>query len=758
MANIKSSWQSLTADEPRTLYRAPEEAAEAAGTSDTVCRLCRQHNDAGRRFCGRCGRALWETCPQCQKPGPVGEAFCGECGTNLAGLHQKRIKEYESATKQARELQADHRFDEAAALLEPLTNETHPLLEVQVATCRTLLSEISRHKEGSAANAQTAIEHAREYTAAGTYRLAADVLAAIPAPMRSGEIDRLLQEVCAKRDEVAKLENEIRAAVESKKIAGLLPKVLRLMELQPGNENIKRLAGQIAQRMIREAAARLKASDYATALKTLRQVPQQWHNDLTRKLFAQAAEATWLLDDVRQSPVIDETLIAIVQRLAKLSPDDPQLTKMRADMSKKAAAGSSDRRFPLVPWATRSKRPLVLGAPVRYLGGLERIIDWQERIPPELAPHGSSFFVACGMALQLLGRATLDWNLLSSARKKGLAGLAQGLRRPPRTAWGIDVGAGALHAVKLAWDEKTDRAVALEVARIEYQPSPSGTGAAAERDAEQRIAALETALGELVERYQASGERVAVAVPGYQTLSRFIDLPGVVGRKVAAIMEYEATHQIPFPLDEVFWDYALLGETEKGKDQTATRLPAVILAAKKQYVISVTAAFEGAGWHVDMVQSSCGALYNLLAYEFFGTTESGDAPEEGDAPLLALVDVGRESTDVVVGSARLAWFRSFGLGGDDFTRALVRPFKLSWDQAEQLKCNPQQASQLNRMYRALDRPLRTLIEEVERSLSAGTRFVGASKVATILGVGGGFQMHGVHRCLQSGPIGDASVE
>jgi hypothetical protein len=62
------------------------------------------------------------------------------------------------------------------------------------------------------------------------------------------------------------------------------------------------------------------------------------------------------------------------------------------------------------------------------------------------------------------------------------------------------------------------------------------------------------------------------------------------------------------------------------------------------------------------------------------------------------------------------------------------------------------------MYRALDRPLRTLIEEVERSLSAGTRFVGASKVATILGVGGGFQMHGVHRCLQSGPIGDGHVE
>ncbi len=757
MADIKSTWRTMATSEPRSLSLSPDGPAESPGTSDTICRLCRQHNDAGRRFCGRCGRALWETCPQCQKPGPVGEAFCGECGTNLAELHQQHIKKYEAATKQARELQAEHRFDEAAALLEPLTNETHPLLEVQVATCARLLEEISRHKEGSAANAQTAIEHAREYTAAGAHRLAADALAAIPAPLRSAEIDRLLQKAREKRDEVAKLESEIRAAVETKNIAGLLPKVLRLMELQPGNEDVKRLAGQIVQRMIREAAARLKASDYATALKLLRQVPQQWHNDVTRKLFAQAAEAAWLLDDVRSSPVIDDTLPAIMQRLARLSPDNPQVTKMRADMSKKAAAGSSDRRFPLAPWVSRSKQPPVLGAPVKSLGGLERVVDWQELITRELAPHRSAFFVACGVALQLLGRATLDLNLLSSARKKGLAGLAQGLRRAPRSAWGIDVGAGALHAVKLAWDEKTERAVALEVARIEYPSSSTGTSAAADRDAAQRIAVVETALGELVERFQASGERVAVAVPGYQTLSRFIDLPVVVRRKVAAIMEYEATHQIPFPLDEVLWDYALMGETEKDKDKVAARLPAVILAAKKHYVLSVTAAFEGAGLNVDIVQSSCAALYNLLAYEFFGST-GGDSVDGGDAPALALVDVGREATDVVIGSARSAWFRSFGLGGDDFTGALVRPFKLSWAQAEQLKRNPQQASQLSRMYRALDRPLRTLIEEIERSLSAGTRFVGAAKVATILGVGGGFQMHGVHRCLQFGPIGDASVE
>src|SRR5947208_6133079 len=48
------------------------------------CSACGTENEAGRKFCGECGRALVHTCPACNTPNPPTVKFCGECGTALA--------------------------------------------------------------------------------------------------------------------------------------------------------------------------------------------------------------------------------------------------------------------------------------------------------------------------------------------------------------------------------------------------------------------------------------------------------------------------------------------------------------------------------------------------------------------------------------------------------------------------------------------------------------------------------------------------
>jgi predicted ATPase/class 3 adenylate cyclase len=50
-----------------------------------VCSNCGFENDAGRKFCGECGRALSVSCPSCGTPNTPGMKFCGECGTALSG-------------------------------------------------------------------------------------------------------------------------------------------------------------------------------------------------------------------------------------------------------------------------------------------------------------------------------------------------------------------------------------------------------------------------------------------------------------------------------------------------------------------------------------------------------------------------------------------------------------------------------------------------------------------------------------------------
>ena len=56
--------------------------------------------------------------------------------------------------------------------------------------------------------------------------------------------------------------------------------------------------------------------------------------------------------------------------------------------------------------------------------------------------------------------------------------------------------------------------------------------------------------------------------------------------------------------------------------------------------------------------------------------------------MAAAVDVGCDVTNIVVSSPQSLWFHSCGVAGQSFTRALVREFKLSVAQAEQLGARP----------------------------------------------------------------------
>jgi Tfp pilus assembly PilM family ATPase len=136
-------------------------------------------------------------------------------------------------------------------------------------------------------------------------------------------------------------------------------------------------------------------------------------------------------------------------------------------------------------------------------------------------------------------------------------------------------------------------------------------------------------------------------------------------------------------------------------------------------------------------------LHNLAVYEFFGDDQAA-APQ---SQAVAMLDVGADITNLVISSPSRAWFRSIGAGGETFTNVLVRPFKLTREQAELLKREPARARRVYQMYDLLEPDLTHLAEEVERSLAAFRRQVPGHAVRRMYGVGGGFQFHGLLRHL-----------
>src|SRR5438067_4524912 len=73
------------------------------------------------------------------------------------------------------------------------------------------------------------------------------------------------------------------------------------------------------------------------------------------------------------------------------------------------------------------------------------------------------------------------------------------------------------------------------------------------------------ALPELLSEKSFGSKVINLCAPGFHTFSKFVKLPPVDTSKVTQIIQYEAQQNVPFPLEEVVWDYQILGSTPTGE-------------------------------------------------------------------------------------------------------------------------------------------------------------------------------------------------
>ena len=121
-----------------------------------------------------------------------------------------------------------------------------------------------------------------------------------------------------------------------------------------------------------------------------------------------------------------------------------------------------------------------------------------------------------------------------------------------QTVWSIDVGKSSLKAVKLHRERNSLEILAVD--KVDYVVDTDGID-----DVHQAREAIQT----FASRNQINAP-VIVAHPGHSAFSRFIQLPPVDDKKLVEMVGYEAQQQIPFPIDEVMWDYHVCDTGEAG--------------------------------------------------------------------------------------------------------------------------------------------------------------------------------------------------
>jgi type IV pilus assembly protein PilM len=74
-----------------------------------------------------------------------------------------------------------------------------------------------------------------------------------------------------------------------------------------------------------------------------------------------------------------------------------------------------------------------------------------------------------------------------------------------------------------------------------------------------RRAQIVTALREMLGELQIKRAYVNYTLAEESVFSRFVKLPALDEEKIERIISFEAQQNVPFPIDEVVWDYQLVG-------------------------------------------------------------------------------------------------------------------------------------------------------------------------------------------------------
>src|SRR5438309_4847750 len=213
---------------------------------------------------------------------------------------------------------------------------------------------------------------------------------------------------------------------------------------------------------------------------------------------------------------------------------------------------------------------------------------------------------------------------------------------------------------------------------------------------ETREATILKALQGLLAEKAIKSKGVNVCAPGFHVFSKFVKLPPVDASKVTQIIEYEAQQNVPFPLEEVVWDYQILGTTPGGE------LEVLLVAIKSDIVEGLFRVTEAAGLHLIVADVSPAALCNSFRYNY-GELED----------CTMLLDIGAKTSNLLFFEKGKVFSRSINLGANSITQDFANESKLKFDIAEKLKIDEGFVS-LGGAYEEPENPHQAAISKIAR--------------------------------------------
>ena len=218
--------------------------------------------------------------------------------------------------------------------------------------------------------------------------------------------------------------------------------------------------------------------------------------------------------------------------------------------------------------------------------------------------------------------------------------------------------------------------------------------------------AVGEAIKRAVKRSGARAKEAAVAISGDAAITKVIQMPRTLSEnELEGQVEMQADQYIPFPMEEVSFDFEVIGPSEKDPDM----LDVLLVATRSENVEQRIAACAAAGLTAKIVDVEAFALENacrLLTHQM---------PDGGLSRVIAVVDFGASSTTFsVLRDLKVIYTRDFAFGGQQLTEEVMRTYGLSMEEAGRAKKEGGLPS--NYQPEVLDAFIDDMSQQVSRSL------------------------------------------
>jgi type IV pilus assembly protein PilM len=170
-------------------------------------------------------------------------------------------------------------------------------------------------------------------------------------------------------------------------------------------------------------------------------------------------------------------------------------------------------------------------------------------------------------------------------------------------------------------------------------------------------------------------------------------------------VEMQADQYIPFPMDEVSYDFEVLGASEKDSES----MDVLLVASRSENVDQRRAAIAAAGLNTRIVDVEAFALENackLMTHQM---------PDGGIDRSVAVVDFGASTTTFsVLRNLKVVYTRDFAFGGQQLTEEIMRTYGLSLEEAGRAK--KEGGLPANYQTEVLDPFIDDMTQQISRSL------------------------------------------